>query len=136
MQMNLEQAQTKTYLAQETPLDLLNLRGRSLGMVAFLLNRITGVGLTVYLLLHLVVLSLLAGGEANWDSFINLARSPLFLALDVLLLAGILIHGLNGIRVALVGMGIGVSRQKGVFIGLMVIAALALIFGAMGIFAA
>ena len=33
----------------------------------------------------------------------SLARSPYFLTLDVVLLAGILIHGLNGLRVALTG---------------------------------
>jgi succinate dehydrogenase / fumarate reductase cytochrome b subunit len=97
----------------------LDVAGRKAGTWAFLLNRVTGLGLLLYLMLHLGVLSLLAMGEMQWDAFIALARSPLFLALDVVLIFGILYHGLNGIRVALVGMGIGVRWQKGMFWTLM-----------------
>ena len=38
------------------------------------------------------------------DAFVSLARSPFFLTFDVILLAGILIHGLNGLRVTLTGL--------------------------------
>jgi succinate dehydrogenase/fumarate reductase cytochrome b subunit len=51
-------------------------RGRRMGMWAFILNRVTGIGLVVYLAIHLVVLSLLAVGESSWDTFVQLARSP------------------------------------------------------------
>lgn len=103
-------------------------RKRRLGMYAYILNRVTAVGLVVYLYLHLAVLSLLAGGASAWDPFIIIARSPWFLMLDAVLLAGLLIHSLNGLRVALVGFGVGVSIQKTMFVGFMVIAAVA--FGA------
>lgn len=91
-------------------------------MWAYTLNRVTGIGLVVYLYLHLIVLSMLAGGPDMWDPFVNLARSPLFLALDVILIAGWLIHGLNGIRVTLTGLGFGTRSQKSLFVGLMLIA--------------
>jgi succinate dehydrogenase / fumarate reductase cytochrome b subunit len=84
-----------------------------LGSWAFALNRLTGLGLTLYLFLHLVVLSTLLRGPAGWDRFIALARSPLFLSLDVILIFGSLFHGLNGIRLGMVGTGIGVQGQKG-----------------------
>ncbi len=102
-------------------------------MWAFALNRITGIGLVVYLYLHLVVLSMLAGGPESWDSFVRLARSRAFLALDVLLIAGALIHGLNGVRVALTGFGVGVRTQKALFGGLMAVAAVALFASALKI---
>jgi succinate dehydrogenase / fumarate reductase cytochrome b subunit len=92
-----------------------DVRRRHVGTWAFALNRLTGLGLTLYLFLHLVVLSLLLQGEAGWDDFLNLARQPFFLALDVLLIFGILFHGLNGLRVALVGMGIGVRNHRTLF---------------------
>lgn len=107
-------------------------RKRHLGYVAFALNRLTGLGLVLYLIIHLVVLSLLARGPETWDAFIKLAKSPAFLLLDVILLAGILFHGLNGLRVILVGLGIGVHRHKELFWGLMLLAAILLIFGAWG----
>ena len=52
--------------------------------------------------------------------------SPYFLTLDVVLLAGILIHGLNGLRVALTGFDIGVKAQKALFGTLMLVALVAL----------
>jgi succinate dehydrogenase hydrophobic anchor subunit len=54
------------------------------------------------------------------------ARSPFVLALDVFLLASILIHGLNGLRLTLTGLGIGVRAQRGLFVALMLVAALVL----------
>jgi succinate dehydrogenase cytochrome b subunit len=103
-----------------------DVRHRKLGMWAYALNRITGIGLVIYLYLHLVVLSMLSGGPSSWDSFVALARTPLFLTLDVILLAGMLIHGLNGLRVTLTGFGVAVRAQKGLFVGLMIVALVAL----------
>jgi succinate dehydrogenase / fumarate reductase cytochrome b subunit len=84
---------------------------RSLGMWGFVLNRVAGLGLVLYLILHLVVLSLLIGGPDGYNAFIALARHPIFLLLDVVLIAGIIGHGLNGLRVALIGSGILVRWQ-------------------------
>ena len=112
----------------------LDVRRRKLGMWAYALNRITGIGLVVYLYLHLVVLSLLLRGQAAWDSFVSVARSPYVLTLDVVLLAGILIHGLNGLRIALTGFGIGVGAQKALFTILMIVSAIALWVAALKIF--
>jgi succinate dehydrogenase / fumarate reductase, cytochrome b subunit len=92
-----------------------DVRKQRVGGWAFALNRLTALGLTLYLFLHLAVLSLLLQGESAWDDFVALAKSPLFLTLDVVLIFGILFHGLNGIRVGLVGMGIAVDRQRSLF---------------------
>ncbi len=85
------------------------------GSWAFALNRLTALGLTLYLFLHLAVLFLLTRGEEGWDSFIALAKTPFFLILDVILIFGVLFHGLNGIRVTLVGLGMGADRQRTLF---------------------
>lgn len=111
-----------------------DVRRRKLGMWAYTLNRITGIGLVVYLYLHLAVLSLLTRGPGSWDAFVSLARSPYILALDVILLAGALIHGLNGLRVALTGFDVGVKAHKALFVVLMLVAAVALAVGALKIF--
>jgi succinate dehydrogenase / fumarate reductase cytochrome b subunit len=98
-----------------------DVRSSRVGGWAFALNRLTGLGLVLYLFLHLIVLSLLLRGEAGWDAFIRLARSPLFLTFDVVLIFGILYHGLNGIRVGMVGMGYGARSHRAVFWVLMTI---------------
>jgi succinate dehydrogenase / fumarate reductase cytochrome b subunit len=105
-------------------------RHRRLGGWAFALNRLSGLGIVVYLALHLVILAQLARGPEAWDAFVALASSPIVLAFDVVLLAGLLLHGLNGVRVTLVGFGLVVSRQKALFLALMVVAALVAVSGA------
>lgn len=96
-------------------------RGHDLGLIAFALNRLTGIGLTAYLLLHLVVLTTFVRGESAWQAFVTLAKTPLFVALDAVLILGMIIHGLNGIRVTLIGLGFGARRQKSMFTVLMAI---------------
>ena len=94
-------------------------RGGNAGFIAFALNRITGLALVVYLFMHLAVLSSLLRGEAAWAGFLELAHSPLFFLFDVALFAALLYHALNGIRVSLIGLGIGVRFQKASFYGVM-----------------
>ena len=65
-----------------------DVRHRKLGMWAYAINRISCIGLVVYLYLHMGVLSMLSRGPGGWDAFIALARQPYFLLLDVILLAG------------------------------------------------
>jgi len=98
-----------------------DVRGRRVGAWAFALNRLTALGLVLYLAIHLWVLRLLAQGEARWNEFIALAKTPFFLFLDVILFFGIIYHGLNGLRVTLVGLGIGVDAHRRLFWGLMVV---------------
>ncbi len=107
---------------------------RSAGFLAFVLMRLTGIGLVVYLIMHLIVLSTLVQGEAAWDSFVALAKQPAFLLLDVVLIAGILIHMLNGLRVSMIGLGFGTDSHKGIFWTLMVVAFLLLAYAAWLVF--
>jgi succinate dehydrogenase / fumarate reductase, cytochrome b subunit len=134
--MNLDKSQSNTYSPSYSRrvLAWFEFRKRGMGSIAFLLHRITGIGLVAYLGLHLVVLSLLAVGEGAWDTFVNLARSPIVLAFDVVLVAGLLIHGLNGLRVGLVGAGIAVNKQKVMFLGLMLIALTVLVAASVRLF--
>ena len=111
-----------------------DIRGQSMGTVAFALNRLTAIGLTVYLFLHLAVLSLLLRGPEGWDSFVRLAKSPLFLTLDVVLLFGVVYHMFNGIRVALVGMGVANKQQQWLFYGLVGVAMILFVVGAVLIY--
>jgi succinate dehydrogenase / fumarate reductase cytochrome b subunit len=108
-------------------------RGRALGSFAFTVNRITGLGLVGYLYLHLAVLSQLLAGRDAWNGFLELAVQPLFLGLDVLLIFGLLYHGLNGIRVVLVGSGIVPDRQKALWWAFGVIGTIALAYSALHI---
>jgi succinate dehydrogenase cytochrome b subunit len=97
-------------------------RNRQIGSWAFILNRITALGLTFYLFLHLVILGQLAQGPQAYDSFLKTIHNPLFIFGEVLVVTAGFIHGLNGIRIALNSFGVGVPRQRQLFIALLAIA--------------
>jgi succinate dehydrogenase / fumarate reductase cytochrome b subunit len=102
--------------------------GRQAGGLGFILNRLAGLGLTLYLFLHLIMLNKLAQGPDQYDSFIALTKSPLFLIGELMVVAAVFIHGLNGVRIILTSFGIGVPRQKQMFYALMTIAGVIIIY--------
>lgn len=134
--MTLERDHDRTYEVTEArrATDQVDPRGRGPGMWAFAIHRLTGLALVAYLFLHLAVLAILARGPAGWDAFVAVVRTPIFLLLDVVLIAGLLVHGLNGIRVALAGLGLGMRHQGAVFGALMAVALGALALAAWRIF--
>ena len=96
--------------------------GRGLGMWAFWLHRLSGLAIAFYLLLHILVISTVVGGTGNFNEAMKFLKAPLFVLLEMGLVAVILIHGFNGVRIVLFDLGYGVKKQKQIFIGLMVIA--------------
>ncbi len=111
-----------------------DLRHADLGSFAFIMNRVSGIGLVVYLFLHLIMLGQLALGAAAYDGFIALVRNPVFIAGEFVVVIGVLLHGLNGVRVVLTSLGFGVTVQKGMFYALMTLAVLACIVFALKMF--
>jgi len=96
--------------------------GRGLGMWVFWLHRLTGLAIAFYLLLHILVISTVVGGQGSFDNTMKFLKAPFFILLELGLVGTILIHGLNGLRILLFDVGIGIKRQKEIFIGLMVLA--------------
>jgi succinate dehydrogenase cytochrome b subunit len=111
-------------------------RGRALGGRAFALHRLTGLALIFYLYVHLGVLSMLLIGQSAWSSFLGVVTATGFLVFDVVLILGLLFHGLNGIRVALVGSGLVVTRERALFWAATVVGTAALLFAALHVFGA
>jgi succinate dehydrogenase cytochrome b subunit len=111
-------------------------RGRSHGGRALALHRITGLVIVLYLYLHLGVLSMLLIGRSSWSSFLSLVTAKSFLALEVVLIAAVLFHGLNGIRVAFVGSGLAVRRERALFWAGTALGTAAVIFAALHILGA
>ncbi len=99
-------------------------RARTVNMLGFTLNRITALGLTLYLFLHLGVLSQLAAGPGGYDKFIATIHNPVFTFFEVLVVTAGMMHGLNGARIVLNSLGIAVRIQKALLIGLLSIAVL------------
>lgn len=85
------------------------------GMLAWLLHRVSGLALSGYLLLHLYDLRAAQYGARAFDEVMATFQSPFWKVLDLLLLLAVLFHGLNGIRLLLFDAGMGIRYQRQLF---------------------
>jgi|SRR5581483_3000048 succinate dehydrogenase / fumarate reductase cytochrome b subunit len=76
-------------------------RGRE-GLWAWILHRITGLGVLLFLFLHIVDTSLLLAGPASYNHLIKTVyQAWWFQPMEIALGAALLYHTLNGLRVIL-----------------------------------
>ncbi len=87
------------------------------GAWAWLAHRISGIGIAAYLIAHIIVISTAQAGGASFDGIMASLQTPLFLALDIILIGVIVFHMLNGFRILLFDLGIGIRQQKQLFWG-------------------
>jgi succinate dehydrogenase / fumarate reductase cytochrome b subunit len=100
---------------------------KGIGMWAWMLFRISGLVLVFYLFFHLWVISQgRVGGPESLNKLFETFDKPLLVFLDLMLVAAVLYHALNGVRILLMDVGVGIRRHKAVFWVCMLVAALAL----------
>ena len=100
---------------------------KGLGMWAWILFRISGLVLALYLFVHIWVISQgRTGGPERLNELFAFFDKPLLVFLDLMLVAAVLYHALNGVRIVLMDLGVGVHRHKAIFWVCMALAALAL----------
>ncbi|MFO7260117.1 MAG: succinate dehydrogenase, cytochrome b556 subunit [bacterium] len=89
---------TRTVYSRGRPiLQGLRYRGRQ-GMWAWLLHRTTGLGILLFLLLHIFDIFLVAFGPEVFNALLFIYRAWWARVLEVFLLFGVLFHALNGLR--------------------------------------
>ncbi len=94
------------------------------GTLAYLFHRLTGVILAGYLFLHISTISTSTISQSAFDAKLGIFNQPLFLALDVALLAAASFHAFNGIRIIFFDLGIGIKRQKLSFVLALILTAI------------
>jgi succinate dehydrogenase / fumarate reductase cytochrome b subunit len=100
---------------------------KGLGMWAWVLFRISGLVMVLYLFVHIWVISQgRVGGPERLDELFAFFDKPLLVFLDPMLVAAVLYHALNGVRIILMDLGVGLQRHKAIFWVCMTLAALAL----------
>lgn len=72
------------------------------GQWSWALHRITGVGVLLFLLLHILDTFLIILGPEQYNRIIALYRVPMFRVMEVGLFAAVLFHALNGLRIILI----------------------------------
>jgi succinate dehydrogenase / fumarate reductase cytochrome b subunit len=72
------------------------------GEIAWILHRVTGAAVVAFLLLHISDITLIGWGPGLFDKLLFIYRAWPFRVMEVFLLAGVLFHALNGIRIILI----------------------------------
>ncbi len=110
---------------------------------AYILHRISGLGILFYFILHIFVTGSRIGGPEEWESTISTFKTPVFKFGEFLVFLAFAYHALNGLRLVLAELGFGlgkptrpvfpyvnsIRRQRPLFIAVMIVAALIMVFG-------
>ncbi len=92
------------------------------GYIAWLLNRITGLAVTLYLGAHIWVIHHLSKGREGFDKVMRFIQNPVTMVLELLLIGAVLYHGINGARIMLVEFAGASRHQKAAFVGVLAFA--------------
>ena len=76
----------------------------------YIAHRLSGLGLLLYFLIHIFVTSSRALGRQSWDAAMAAVSGSFFRTGEFLVFVAFAFHGLNGIRLVLVELGIAVGR--------------------------
>ena len=99
------------------------------GMWAFVFHRVSGIALSVYLIMHIYVVSSLYKPE-NFEKVMKFLEQPLFKLFEIALLAAVVYHALNGVRVFLIDFCNGTKKQAAYFWVLAAIGLVVMVIGA------
>ena len=75
---------------------------RSTGFISFLLRRVTGVALVIYLFMHMWVIGWVNLGPEAFNARLNMVQTPFFRLAEIALLATFVYHAFDGIRLLII----------------------------------
>jgi len=75
---------------------------KSTGFISFVLRRFTGVALVLYLFTHMWVIGSINSGPETFDARLNTVQTPFFKFAEIALLAAVVYHAFDGIRLLIV----------------------------------
>ena len=102
---------------------------RSTGFISFVLRRFTGVMLVIYLFLHMWVIGSANQGAEVFDARLNLVQTPFFKLAEIALLAAVVYHAFDGIRLLIIHYFDVTSYRKSMFYAAFAIAAILTVAG-------
>lgn len=83
-----------------------------IGQLSWALHRITGVGVLLFLLAHILDTFLVVLGPEHYNAILQLYRHPLFRTGEIGLFASVLFHALNGLRIILIDFWPSLTRLQ------------------------
>ena len=115
---------------------------------AYILHRITGLGLLAYFIIHIFVSSTRVQGKEAWDGLMTVLGKPVYMFGEFLVILAFAYHAANGIRLILCELGwalgkpgrpvfpyeTSLQRQRPLFVGLMVVCGIVIVGGSYSFF--
>jgi succinate dehydrogenase / fumarate reductase cytochrome b subunit len=98
------------------------------GMFAWMMHRLTGVGLVVYLVIHIWGLKSLSDPE-TFNALIAKYHSPIFKVGEFALLVAVAYHAMNGLRIVLIDFLGWSPKQKRLFVTLGIVTGIIILVG-------
>jgi succinate dehydrogenase / fumarate reductase cytochrome b subunit len=83
----------------------------NIGSLTWLVHRITGIILTLYLIAHIYVLSHLSD-PVTYNKLMDFLKNPIFKIFELILFAIVLKHLFGGIRITLLEIGFSTKYHK------------------------
>ncbi len=80
------------------------------GQWSWAFHRLTGIGVLIFLCLHVLDTFLVVLGPEHYNAIIQLYRHPLFRIMEVGLFAAVLYHSLNGLRIIFIDFWADLAR--------------------------
>jgi succinate dehydrogenase / fumarate reductase, cytochrome b subunit len=95
-------------------------KGQS-GMWSWLLHRITGLGILLFLLVHIVDISLLNFGPNVYNEGIAFFGTGIIRVISLALIAAVFYHAFNGVRIILIDFWPRAARYQGLMFGIVMV---------------
>ena len=89
---------------------MINPRRYGIERVAYLLMRLSGLGLLAYFIAHIYETSSILKGQVGWNEFLELTQTNAGHAILAIVIGMCVFHTVNGIRVMLGHGGVGVGK--------------------------
>ncbi|MGR9052419.1 MAG: succinate dehydrogenase, cytochrome b556 subunit [Gammaproteobacteria bacterium] len=102
---------------------------KTTGFISFALRRITGVALVLYLFMHLWVIGSINQGTEAFNERLAMVQTPVFRYLEIGLLAGVIYHAVDGIRLLVVHYFDMTEYRKSLFYAVMVVSFILVVAG-------
>jgi succinate dehydrogenase / fumarate reductase cytochrome b subunit len=102
---------------------------KTTGFFSFILRRITGIALVLYVFTHIWVIGSAVQGEQDFNRNMDVLTSPLFRIAEIALLAAVFYHGFDGVRLLIVNWFKITDRRKSMLLTALVLTTLAVIAG-------
>lgn len=100
------------------------------GMFSWILHRISGLGLVLFITIHIEGMYHIAKGPEAFNAVIAGYNTPLFKVLEIFLFAAIMFHAVNGLRVILLDFASGSRYPKPLLYSTYIVVGVVFLIGA------